>query len=160
MPDNDIEVFEYLLADEETAAEIDYLTYAIFGLRKGQWIDHFKSRNDGRAPTQAEIDSWISELTAYDFNRMRTEAADFFDTAAREYLEDEIERQRAEAVENSILAEVRRSTSPLRHIAIALLMAIVAPIILGGIVFFVSLFDKSFPLHVYTSPPATTAPEK
>src|SRR5438132_12436546 len=98
MPNNDIEVFDYLLSDEETTVEIDYLTYAIFDHRKRQWIDHFKSRNNDRQPDQAEIASWISELTNYDFSRMRTEAADFFDVAAREYLEDDINRQKQEAV--------------------------------------------------------------
>lgn len=159
MPNNDTEVFDHLLSDEKTDVEIDYLTYAIFGFRKRQWIDHFKSRNDGRPPSQAEIDGWISELTNYDFIRMRSEAADIFDVAAREYLEDDITRQKQEAVDSSILSEIKKFTSPVRHIAIALLMAIVAPIILGGIIFFYSLFDKSFPLHVYTSPP-TAEPGK
>jgi hypothetical protein len=159
MPNNDIEVFDYLLSDEETAVEIDYLTYAIFGFRKRQWIDHFKARNNDRPPDQAEIDSWTSQITNYEFSRLRTEAADFFDVAAREYLQEEITRQKQEAVNASILSDVKKFTSPLRHVAIALLMAIVAPVILGGIIFFASLFDKSFPLHVYTSPPIT-APEK
>jgi hypothetical protein len=153
MPNNDIEVFDHLLADTDINVEIDYLAYAIFGFRKRQWIDHHKSRNDGPPPNQAEIDGWISELTNYDFVRMRSEAADIFDVAAREYLEEDIKRQKQEAVDSSILSEVKKFTSPTRHIAIALVMAIVAPIILGGLIFFAGLFDKSFPLHFYTSPP-------
>jgi hypothetical protein len=109
MPNNDIEVFDHLLADTDTNVEIDYLAYAIFGFRKRQWIDHYKSRNDGRPPDQAEIDGWISELTNYDFVQMRTEAADIFDVAAREYLEEDIKRQKQEAVDSSILSEVKNS---------------------------------------------------
>jgi hypothetical protein len=163
MPNNDIDVFDYLRANTETPLEIDYLTYAMFAYKKAQWIDHFKSRNADRHPTPQEIDGWITELSDYDFYQMRTEAADFFHNAAEEHLKDYIEQQKKEVLDSAIIADVRRFTSPMRHLGIALLMAIVAPIILGGIIFFASLFDKSFPLHVYTSPVLISpqgAPEK
>jgi|SRR5271167_2974493 len=94
MPNNDIAVFDYLLSDEKTAVEIDYLTYAVFAYRKRQWVDHYKSRNNDQQPDQAAIDAWISELTDYDFIRMRTEAADFFQDAAEEHLADYIAQQK------------------------------------------------------------------
>ena len=150
MPNNDIEVFEYLRADQNTALEIDFLTYAMFAYRKGQWIAHFKQRNDNRAPTQAEIDGWISQLTEYDFDRMRGEAADFFHDSAEEHLREYIEDQKKRAVDGSILSEVqstmtqiRSFTSPWKHLGIALLMAIVAPVLLGAVLFFLGIFDKS-----------------
>jgi hypothetical protein len=153
MPRSDIEVFDYLTSSSETTtAEIDYLTYALFAYRKRQWIDHFTSGN-GKEPTQRDIDGWISQLTDYEFVQMRKQAAEFFKDAAEEYLRDYVSQQRAEAVEHSILSEVRIFTSPWRHVSIALLMAIVAPLILGGLVFLWSLFDASFPFHISFTPP-------
>jgi hypothetical protein len=132
----------------------------MFAYKKAQWIDHFKSRNADRHPNQQEIDGWITELSDYDFYQMRTEAADFFHNAAEEHLKASIESQKKAVLESAILADVRRFTSPMRHLGIALLMAIVAPVILGGIIFFASLFDRSFPLHVYTSSPVTISPQQ
>jgi hypothetical protein len=106
MPNNDIEVFEHLTVDQETALEIDYLTYAIFAYKKKHWIAHFQKRH-GKAPSQAEIDEWISQLTDYDFSQMRDEAANYFQFASREYLQEYIEDQKNEAVNSSILNEVR-----------------------------------------------------
>lgn len=56
MPSNDLEVFEHLcFDDEDTAVEIDYMTYAIFAHRKFHWLDKFEEIR-GRKPTQTEID--------------------------------------------------------------------------------------------------------
>lgn len=154
MPSNDIEVFEHLTADQDTAVEIDYFTYAIFAVNKKNWIELFK-KNNNRLPNQGEIDAWISQLTDYNFYQMRIEAADFFHNSAEEHLADYIEHQKKEAVETSILSEVqsvatrvKSFTSPLRHLGIALLMAILAPIVLGGIVFLLAVFDRSFPIRI------------
>lgn len=155
MPKNDIEAFEYVLADKDTPLEIDYLTYAMFAYKKLQWIDHYKKNNDDNIPSQQEVDTWISQLSEYDFYQMRNEAADFFRLAARELLKDEIEEEKKTAVGESILGEVKSIksevesfTSPWKHLGIALLMAIIAPVFFGGLVFFWSLFDRSFPIHV------------
>jgi hypothetical protein len=155
MPSNDAEVFDHLTSDQNTSAEIDYLAYAMFALRKANWIDHFKTRHDGTAPTPAEIDAWIGELTDYDFATIRGEAADFFHLSAEEHLHDYIEDQKKSAVNASILSEVqttmtrvRAFTSPWKHLGIVLLMAIVAPVILGGVLFLFGVFDKTFPVHV------------
>jgi hypothetical protein len=148
MPTSDIEVFEYLRSDNETPLEIDYLTYAVFAYKKQQWCAHFRAQSSDTAPTQAQIDNWISQLSDYDFEQVRNEAVDFFHTAAEVHLHDYIEQQKKEAIDQSIVGVVREYTSPSRHILIALGMALVAPIALGGLIFFISLFDSHFPIHV------------
>jgi hypothetical protein len=155
MPTNDIEVFDHLTADERTPAEIDYLTYAIFAYKKSEWVDHFKNRNQGNPPTQADVDAWITELTDYDFRQMRNEAADFFHAAAAEHLHEYIEDQKKDAVDASILSEVkgtmtqvRSFTSPWKHLGIALLMAVMAPIVLAVVFTLLGVFDKTFPVHI------------
>ena len=155
MPNNDIEVFEHLTADKDSAVEIDFLSYAMFAFRKSEWIEHFKKKNDGKLPTQAQIDEWIGQITDFDFEQLRKEAAEFFHSSAEEHLREYIEDQKKEAVDRSIISEVKsiasrvkEFTAPWKHLGIALLMAIVAPVILGGIFFLFAVFDKSFPIHV------------
>jgi hypothetical protein len=81
---------------------------------------------------------------------MRSEAADFFRDSAEEHLREYIEDQKKRAVDGSILSEVqstmtqiRSFTSPWKHLGIALLMARVAPVLLGAVLFFLGIFDKS-----------------
>src|SRR5215813_15391846 len=116
MPNNDIEVFDYLIADENTAVEIDYLTYDIFAYKKKQWIDHFKKQSDQNQPNQGQIDQWIGQLSEYDFWQMRNEAAEFFHNSAEEHLKDYIEAQKKAAVDSSIVSEVKNFTSLWRHL--------------------------------------------
>src|SRR5690242_9644262 len=122
MPNNDIEVFEYLISDQATAVEIDYLTYAVFAHRKSHWLDHFE-KVGGRKPTQTEVDTWIQQITDYDFDQMRSEAAEFFDSSAKSYLANYVEEQKKSAIDHSILSEVKVFSSPWRHAFIALAMA-------------------------------------
>jgi len=72
MPKNDREVFDYLISDDGTRLEIDYLTYSIFAHRKAHWISHYTEQN-GKEPDQVEIDRWICQVTDYDFRMMRSE---------------------------------------------------------------------------------------
>jgi hypothetical protein len=159
MPANDIEVFEYLTTSLDNTDEIDYLTYAIFAFTKREWIEYFESRNN-RRPTQREIDSWIGEIMPHQFDQMRSQAAEFFQSAATEYLKDYIEEQKREAVRRSILSEVQNFTSPARHILIACIMAVIAPLILGGIIFLFSIFDKNFHPVIQLSPPSQSTSDK
>ena len=147
MPANDLEVFDHLLSDANTSEEIDFLTYARFALKKKRWFDHFAKTND-RPPTQVEIDGWISQIPHTEFEDMRVDAVQYFDSAAREYLAEQIEDEKKNAVEESILGEVRRFSSPWRHLGIALAMAIVAPLILGGMFF---LYEHSEDIHLAVS---------
>lgn len=64
------------------------------------------------------------------------------------------------AVDTSILSAVEKHTSAWRHAGIALLMAIVAPAILGGVLFLVSVFDSNFDFHINASAKSVSVPEK
>ena len=67
MPKNDREVFDHLLSDKGTALQIDFLTYAVFAHEKREWIKLFESQSGGQAPTQGDVDNWISNLTDSQF---------------------------------------------------------------------------------------------
>lgn len=144
---SDPEVFDFLTSDEETPLEIDYLTYGVFAFKKREWVKHFENENNEK-PSPDQIENWISQLTDYDFVQMRDEAAEFFDASAREYLKDFIESEKKSAVDLSILNQVKVLTNPWRHFGVALLMAILAPIILGGAIFLFGLFHDVLPMHV------------
>ena len=148
MPANDREVYDFLRSDPDSSDQEDFIAYAIFAFHKEQWVALYKQRNNGQEPPQQDIDTWISNLTDRQFDDMKDEAARFFASAAKEYMADEIEEEKKKAVEKSILSEVKGFTSPWRHFGIALIMAILAPVVLGGIVFFAGVFDKSFPIQV------------
>jgi hypothetical protein len=167
MPANDLEVFEHLISNKETPLEIDYLTYALFASKKKSWVEHFEKHN-GKRPAQAEIDGWISQLPDSEYESMRYDAAQYFEIASREYLADQIEEQKRQAVGQSILAEitaanasilaeVKQFTSPWKHFGIALGMAIIAPVFLGGLIFLYTLFDSSVHVNIskQETPPAS-----
>ena len=147
---NDHEVFDYLFSNKETPSEIDYFAYAKFAFRKREWIKHFRAENE-ESPSQEEINHWIGQLTDYDFRQMTEEAADFFDGAARAYLEDFIDAEKKRAIDASIVKDVKVLTNPWRHLGIALLMAVIAPVMLGGVFFFFGLFHASLPFHISLS---------
>ena len=59
-----------------------------------------------RLPTQAESDSWVSQTSEHDFRAMRGEAAEFFDNAARDYMDDELKAAKEAGKEDSIAKSV------------------------------------------------------
>lgn len=141
MPANDREVFELLTSDPDTATEIDHLTYAIFANEKQQWIKLFEKRH-GRPPDQMEIDEWISNLTEWRFSQMRQEAVQFFDNAARHYLEEEISNGKEEVLRSALIREVKAAGSFWKQLAIALATAILAPLIIGAVIAFALTYDR------------------
>lgn len=161
MPNNELEVFEYFTSGEDPFQEINFVAYALFAYKRKEWCDHFEQQK-GRKPTHGEIDDWIGQLPDFEFRQMRGDAAAFFHTAARAHLETEIEQEKAEAIEDSILDEIREYTSPWRHLAIAAMMAVIAPVAIGGVLFLVGVFDSHFPIQVTIrhsqSPAAASTP--
>ncbi len=133
MPVNEHEVFEHLTSSKDTSVEIDFLSYAIFAYQKREWIRHFETSHQGAAPTQADIDHWISNLTDLNFREMQESAVNVFDGAARAYLADELEAAKQDALRSVIVREVKSAGAWYKQLAMALLMAILTPLILGGI---------------------------
>ncbi len=143
MPKNDREVFEHLIYDKETSLQIDFLAYAIFAHEKREWIRLYESQNKGQAPQQTEIDTWISNLTDSQFIGMRSSAEAFFVEAASAYFEERMEAERQEILRSAIVSEVKAAGALWKQIAIALLTAVLAPIVIGLIIAAFYFFDKS-----------------
>lgn len=144
MPANDREVFEHLTSDPDTPTEIDHLTFAIFVNEKQEWIKLFEQRH-GRQPNQAEADEWISNVTEWRFSQMRQEAIQFFDNAARRYLDEEIADGKEEVLRSALIREVKAAGSFWKQLAIALVTAILAPLIIGAVIAFALTYDRIAP---------------
>jgi hypothetical protein len=161
MPDNDREVFDRLTEGDAEPVE-DFLTYAIFAFQRREWVGHFTARR-GTPPAPGDIDAWIGNLTDYDFDQMRTRAATVFDLAARAYMAPDVEAAREEALRDALLREIRGVTEVQKselgaavasvkaagsfwtQLGVALLTAIIAPLIIGGVIVFALAFSDRFP---------------
>lgn len=162
MPANDREVFQYLGSDPDTPGEIDQLTYAIFANERQHWCELFQKQN-GREPTQQEIDRWVSEITDWRFGQMRGEAIQFFDAAAREYLSEEMEALKKEIFNDTVIKEVQAAGGFWRQLAMQLITAIAAPVIIGLIIAAALLYDRTNPTigaisERFQPPKASAAP--
>jgi hypothetical protein len=144
MPANDREVFEYLTVDLDTQIEIDLLTFAIFAHERREWCRLFEEQNN-KPPTQAEVDVWVSQITEWRFGQMRDEAVRFFDKAARAYLGDEIEAYKTAVFQDTIVREVKVAGGFWRQLFLALMAAILAPLIIGSIIAIAIVYDKFYP---------------
>ena len=144
MPQTDREVFEYFTADASSSKEIDYLAYAIFAHEKNEWLKHFAKKNAAEAKP-ADIDRWISNLTDSQLNGMINAAVEFFDQAARANLAEDIDWAAADALKSAILTEVKAASAFWKQLAMALVTALLAPIILGGVIFLLLFFSDRMP---------------
>lgn len=144
MPKDDRDVFDYFRADQDSPIEIDLPTYALYAFEKYQWHEQFQLEH-GRPPDPADIDRWINDITPNRFKNMREEAARLFDNSARTYLADEIEAQKQQAVRSSILNEVKAAGAFWRQMAVALVTAILAPLIIGGLIAAALTYDRVIP---------------
>ncbi|WP_312361876.1 hypothetical protein [Agrobacterium sp.] len=147
MPKNDQETFAYLTSQTDTSYEITLLTYALFADEKAKWVEHFSKQN-GTFPSVADTEAWISGITDQYFEHMRLRAARYFDAAAREYMLPEIEQGKKNLLEASIIKEVKIAGSFWRQISIAILTAVLAPIIIGGIIAAFLAYNEVFPTFV------------
>jgi hypothetical protein len=144
MAANDHEVFNKLVGTTADRTPINFITYALFAFERREWMAHFKAihTND---PTQADIDTWTSNFTDSQFASLQSEAAAFFDAAARSYLEDEITEGKREILDAAILREVRVASGLGRQIGFAVMAAVLAPVIIGGFIALAILFEKLGP---------------
>jgi hypothetical protein len=144
MPANDREVFEYLTANPDTPIEIDLLTFAIFAQEMREWHKLFEKQKS-QPPSQVEIDAWVSQITDWRFDQMREEAVRFFDNAAREYLADEMEAAKNLVFQDTIIREVKAAGGLWRQLFLALIAAILAPLIIGSMIAVAINYDKFYP---------------
>ena len=126
MPGNPREVFEAFTREGgEDPPEVALLAYGAFAAELYEWVEHEEQRQ-GRPPTDEEINAWIAQIPDARLKRIRDEALESFGLAAKVFLEPEILRQRQEAVDHSILAEIRRFTSGFRAFGFNVAAGIVA----------------------------------
>ena len=112
MPHNDREVFAYFAGDPTVTREIALLAYASYAAAKHDWMELHEQRF-GRAPTPDEADEWTASLPDSRLNEIRDTAVAFFADAATVYMQPQVEAAKGEAVEASVLAEVRRLNTDL-----------------------------------------------
>ena len=162
MPSNDREVFQHLTSDPNHSDVSNFLTYAQFAFDRREWFAH-RTQEDGREPTEEMVAAWTMNHTPHSFEQLRLRAQSFFDYAARDYMQDEIEGARLEVLQSGVLREVANATKVQelglkatleqvksagalwRQAAIALLTAILAPIIIGGILALALLGERAMP---------------
>jgi hypothetical protein len=162
VPKSDREVFEYFRASTTAPIEGVSLTYALYAFEKFQWHAQFEQEH-GTPPSELDSERWILDITPSRFASMREEAARVFDSSARKYLFNDIEAQKQEAVRTSILAEVKAAGSFWRQLATALITAILAPLIIGGVIVAALTYDHFAPLTSDVAkrlgaPPASQVP--
>lgn len=157
MPASDREVWDFLREDQTLSAELQYITYAIFSFEKYDWVCLHEAAAGG-PPTQQEVDHWIAQITPNRFSDMREKAASLFDNAARRYLAEEIVGQRQDAVNTSILAAVRSASAFWKQVALALIAAILAPLIIGAMIVLAHNYDRFYPTASEISRSAPPAP--
>lgn len=134
MPRNDREVFAYLVENDDAPLQIDYLTFAIFAHEKREWAKLYESQHAQQAPSQADIDNWISNLTESQFVGMRSSAESFFIEAANVYFQDRLEAEREAILRSAIVSEVKAAGAWWKQVGIALLTTIVSPLIIGVVI--------------------------
>lgn len=113
MPDNEKEVWAYFSDEGEENQQVNFLAFSSFSFDKFEWMDKFSKKN-GRQPTATEIDSWISELPDSRLDEMREWAQNFFEAAARAFLEDEHREAVQNASNSAVVATVRDNNQLLR----------------------------------------------
>ncbi|MBU1315694.1 MAG: hypothetical protein KJ947_15805 [Alphaproteobacteria bacterium] len=144
MPRNDQETFAHLTAQPDTSYEINLLTYALFADEKSKWIEHFFNQH-GTSPSAEQTEQWISNITDQHFEHMRLKAARYFDAAARLYMREEMDEEKKNVLESSIIKEVKAAGSFWRQIGTAVLTAVLAPIIIGGVIAASLAYNDVFP---------------
>ena len=127
MPASPREIFEAFTREsgEDYLPEVALLAYGAFAAELYEWVEHEEHRR-GRPPTDEEINTWIAQIPDARLNRIRDDALESFGLAARAFLEPEIVRQRKEAVDQSVLAEIQRFTSGFRAFGFNVAAGIVA----------------------------------
>lgn len=155
MPSNDREMWKAISGQKASSAEVNYLTYAIYAFEKYDWVQSFETSN-GTPPSAQDTDNWITQITDHRIAVWRDSAVRFFDGAARAYLATEIERQKKDAVDQSILneirnrdqvifAELRKASVWYKQIGVALVTAILAPLIIGALIVAARAYDLFMP---------------
>jgi hypothetical protein len=174
MARTDREVFDLFLTDPGCTREIALLAFASYAPAKHDWIGVYEQQH-GAPPTEPEVERWIAELPPSRFSEIRDTAIAFFEEAATAYMQSVIEEERAKAVGESILAEVRRLNQDLAGkvvratsfwgtvwgnllIGIAASFGFTVLVILGGLIFEKDPSPFAITKHLLNEPGAVDHP--
>jgi hypothetical protein len=106
MPESDQEVFEHFRADYSGNREIALLAYAGYAQAKYDWVNHQLAKR-GQAPSENEVARWIADLPNSRLAEIYERAITTFKDAAEHYMKPTMEKERTEAVERAVSAEIR-----------------------------------------------------
>ena len=150
MPATDREVFDAIFADKNTEVEIDMLTYAAYAWESMNGLEIARVAGTSRHKRKSITGFQLLHLTVSTACGPR--AAELFDIAARGYLAEAHKKDTEDAIGRSIVSEVKAIVSEVRaasgfgkQLTVALVTAILAPIIIGGIIAGALTWDKFFP---------------
>ena len=176
MPTNDRDVWVDILSGSEPS-ELQYLTYAIYSFEKYEWYKQFEAKK-GVPPTPAEFNDWISQITESRIKVWRENAAKFFAEAAATYMRDYIAQERQNALNDHLITLIdtkldknaealrdrldlfSRATALWKQILVAVVIAILSPIILGLLILAIQAADlwPAAVSNVFHPGPTETSP--
>jgi hypothetical protein len=99
-------MFEHFQSDYVSTPEVALLAYARYVQDKYDWIAQRLTRA-GKAPTEAEVTRWISDLPTSRLAEIQAGASNTFKQAAEAYMAARIAEERTKAVNESILGGVQ-----------------------------------------------------
>lgn len=114
MPSTPREVFELFTNDREEGDIIPYLAYAIFAAERYEWMYRELDRH-GEFPDVDTESRWIQEKPDQYFARLEARATQWLDTFSRDYLDENIEQEKQEAVEQSVKTSIDELRATLSH---------------------------------------------
>jgi hypothetical protein len=175
VPNTIHDVFRNLVEvdEENTTRDVaGIISYGLFWADLEAWINHRVS-NGNPHPSAEEINQHIqNNLTANYFRDLESKSLQLFGEASLTFLEERIEAEKEEAVRKSlldsmqahnaaVLSEVSKGSNFYRQTFMALLTAIVAPLILGAILVAIKYYsDFATPRDVETQlAPPIAAPK-
>jgi hypothetical protein len=170
LPDNPHDVYRLLVGPVEEGKVDEIVGVIAFGLfwdELEEWRLH-RTRQGGAEPTGDDIDRHIQgDLPDRYFSELRAKALQLFGEGAVDFLSSQIEQERRDAVESSILsavqarlaeanasissrlaqveATVARGSSWWRQFGMALLLSVIVPVVLGLTLVGIGAFDRLFP---------------
>ncbi len=106
---SDKKIFMELVGSEEDDLE-GLLAYALFAVERSEWEEKFRDDNQDN-PVDIDYQQYYNSFTPTRLNSLRGNARDALSVFAWNFLEDNIERIKEEAVDKSVVAEVRRQNN-------------------------------------------------
>jgi hypothetical protein len=161
------ELYDYIdakVAQEEISGAVGlyavgWILYDLF-----EWLDLQKERNPDLPLSPGLIDQWVREQPNTKIDREIENAEQNFGQAAVLATEEETQRRMTEAVNNSILAQVKQFTSGWKAFGLNILAGIVAGLIFSALAIYLYVYvliDPSINARFRSYfPPQQQAPEQ